>query len=470
MFQDLMQVRDLRDPVQNFRMTIHPALEVLIANNRVREDVLITAKIHVKAIVSLVVHHAIKLVLEDVIARYLLKLITILIIMERAFDKDEIKTAPPSWQEGKAKTVTFIVCEDCQLFCHYCYLVGKNKKGKMAFETAKKAVDYLLKERELFTEKSIIWEFIGGEPFLEIELIDRISDYIKRRMFELDHPWFDSYRFSFSTNGLLYHHPAVQKYIEKNKTHISIGITIDGTKRKHDLQRVYPDGRGSYDDVVKNIPLWLEQFPDSSTKVTVASDDIPYVKESVLHLWDLGIKYININVVFEDVWKDGDDKRLEEQLIQLADTIIEKKLYRDYTCSFFQKNMGTLMDCVTQNTNWCGAGRMLSIDHEGNFYPCTRFAQYSLQNKPPLVVGNVEDGLDLNKLRPFLTLDRVTQSPGECIECEVGSGCAWCQAANYDFADTDTVFQRAVYICKMHKARVRANNYYRHKLNSKIGR
>ena len=31
---------------------------------------------------------------------------------------------------------------------------------------------------------------------------------------------------------------------------------------------------------------------------------------------------------------------------------------------------------------------------------------------------------------------------------------------NYDFAESDTIYQRATYICKMHKARVRANRYY----------
>lgn len=29
---------------------------------------------------------------------------------------------------------------------------------------------------------------------------------------------------------------------------MSIGITIDGTKEKNDLQRVYPDGSGTYED------------------------------------------------------------------------------------------------------------------------------------------------------------------------------------------------------------------------------
>ena len=94
----------------------------------------------------------------------------------------------------------------------------------------------------------------------------------------------------------------------------------------------------------------------------------------------------------------------------------------------------------------------------------TRFAQYSLRSKKARVIGNVNDGIDKNKLRPFVSLDRITQSKEECLTCDVASGCAWCQGENYDAADTDTIYQRSMAICKMHKANVRANNYYWNKL------
>lgn len=368
-----------------------------------------------------------------------------------------------------AKTITFIVTKDCQLACKYCYLVGKNETERMSFEIAKKTIDYVLDNRDLFNESSVVWDFIGGEPFLEIDLIDRICDYIKMQLFEKNHPWFNSFRFSFSTNGINYHEEKVQNFIKKNLDHLSIGITIDGTERKHDLNRVYKTTeRGSYKDVVKNIPLWLEQFPFGGTKVTISSDDIPYIYESVLHLFFLGIHEVNINCVFEDVWKDGDDKLFEEQLMKLADTIIDDGYYEDYVCSFFNENMGRPMDCIHENQNWCGAGMMLSVDAAGNFYPCTRFAQYSLRDKETWSIGNIHDGIDKNKLRPFLTLDRTTQSLQKCIECEVASGCAWCQGENFDAAQSHTVFERATAICLMHKARVRANNYYWNKLYRKL--
>lgn len=384
-------------------------------------------------------------------------------------DGNSIFSKKSSWHSELAKNITFIVTKDCQLACKYCYLVGKNSHERMTWEVAKQAIDYILSRESEFQEESVVWDFIGGEPFLEIDLIDRICDYLKCEMYRRSHHWFNSYRFSFSTNGINYHEAKVQRFIKKNLQHLSIGITIDGTELKHDLNRVYKHTElGSYKDVVRNIPLWLSQFPDAGTKVTISSADIPYIKESVLHLYSLGIKEVNINCVFEDVWQEGDNKLFEDQLTELADAIIDMGLYREHTCSFYQEFIGKPMDRVRDNQNWCGAGKMLAIDAAGNFYPCTRFAAYSLRSKPAWIIGNIHEGIDQNKLRPFLTLDRTTQSTEECINCEVASGCAWCQGENYDAAQTHTVYQRSTAICKMHKARVRANNYYWNKLFRKL--
>ncbi len=377
-----------------------------------------------------------------------------------------LRSRSPSWQEGRAKTVTFIVTEDCQLRCKYCYLADKNKTRKMSFDVARATIDYLLRDRDQFNEGAIIWDFIGGEPFLEIDLIDRISDYAKLRMYETSHPWFDRYRFSFSTNGLLYGKSKVQRYIAKNRRHLSIGISIDGTKRKHDTQRVFPNGRGSYDAVVKNIPLWLKQFPDAATKATISHDDIPYIQESVAHLFTLGIKTINMNVVNEDVWQPGDDALFEEQLIKLADYIIDNNLADGHSCSLFTRNIGHPLK-PDDDRNWCGAGKMLAVDGDGIFYPCVRFAPYSLSHQLGRAIGNCFDGIDRNKLRPFLAMTRRSQSSAECLSCDVASGCSWCSGCNYDLSEDSTIYRRATFICKMHKARVRANRHYWSKLETR---
>lgn len=208
-----------------------------------------------------------------------------------------VKDNVDGWGLGVAKNITFIVTKDCQLACKYCYLVGKNDNERMSWDVAKATIDYILDHENdpVFAYNSVVWDFIGGEPFLEIDLIDNICDYIKKELYRRDHHWFTSYRFNFTTNGINYHTEKVQRFIAKNIEHLSIGLTIDGTERKHDINRVYKNTeRGSYKDVVRNIPLWQSQFPGDGTKVTISSADIPYICESVLHLYDLGIHQVNI--------------------------------------------------------------------------------------------------------------------------------------------------------------------------------
>lgn len=372
------------------------------------------------------------------------------------------------WKRGRSKEITFIVTKDCQLACKYCYQVGKNNSERLTWETAKKGVDFILSQdaEEWLNIDSVIFSFIGGEPFLEIELIDRICDYLKIQMYQKGHHWFNSYRFAITTNGINYDNPKVQRFVQKNLKHLSITITIDGTQKKHDLNRVWKPSkngdmtnRGSYENVVKNIPLWLSQFPNAATKVTISSADIPYICESVLHLYSLGIHIVYINCVFENVWHEGDDILFEKQLKKLADYIVENHMYKNYSCSFFQRWIGKPLD-ANRDENWCGAGLMLAIDKSGVLYPCIRMAKYSLRDKQARTVGSLEQGLDKNLIRPYYYLSRSIQSTKECFECNVASGCAWCQAENYDCSDDATIFSRSTAICKMHKARVRANDYY----------
>ena len=109
--------------------------------------------------------------------------------------------------------------------------------------------------------------------------------------------------------------------------------------------------RGSYENVVRNIPLWIEQFPQAATKVTISSPDIPYICESVLHIFSLGIKTVYINCVYDDVWKEGDDSLFEEQLFKLAEAMVGKGLYQHCYCSFFQRGIGMPLS-ASHDYNW----------------------------------------------------------------------------------------------------------------------
>lgn len=327
----------------------------------------------------------------------------------------------------------------------------------MTYDVAKRTVDYVLKHPELFTEDSVIWDFIGGEPLLEIELIYSVVEYAVRQMQKKHHKWADSYQIRITTNGLLYSSQLVQQFLSKFKEHVRISISIDGTKQKNDLNRIFPNGRGSYDSIIKNVALWKTQFESIGTKMVISHEDVAYVYESAKHLLELGINQLDMNTVVEDVWKDGDDKIFEEQLIQLADYVVDNRLYYENDLYIFEEGIGHPIE--ENSSSPCGS-MLLSVDSSGNFYTCLRFAKYSLRDKNARMIGNLDTGIDKNKLRPFIAIGHDAISVGECVNCKVASGCKWCPAENYDASKTGTLFQRATSVCKMHKARVRAKNYY----------
>ena len=128
------------------------------------------------------------------------------------------------WREAKAQNLTFIVTEDCNLRCKYCYVTHKSSNARMTFETAKKFIDYIFKIKRN-EQHAVILDFIGGEPFLEIDLIDQICDYFKIKAFELNDEWYWNYRINVCTNGVNYNAEKIQNFIKKNHP-LSLNIPI----------------------------------------------------------------------------------------------------------------------------------------------------------------------------------------------------------------------------------------------------
>ena len=127
---------------------------------------------------------------------------------------------PPPKREGErvlSRTVTFQVTDSCNLACTYCYQINK-ACHVMKLEDAKAFVDLLLDADSQSNDyinpdlsPAIVIEFIGGEPLLEIELIDEITDYFIGEMIRRRHKWATRYMLSICSNGVLYFDERVQR-------------------------------------------------------------------------------------------------------------------------------------------------------------------------------------------------------------------------------------------------------------------
>ncbi len=357
------------------------------------------------------------------------------------------------------RKLLFMVTEECNFRCRYCYVLDKGPRRRMPFSVARSTVDYVLTQRELFNESHATWLFFGGEPLLEHELIGEIIAYVIERSRQLEHPWATQPSFSMYSNGALYGTPGVQRLVARYGEWLDIRITLDGPPHVHDRNRVLSDGRGTYAQVVANVPLWLRQNPNTFSHMTIDHDTLPHLAESVLHLFELGIKNVRAKTVFEDVWQAGDDTIFENQLNQLGDEMLRHDLWCEHNCLLLRRDVADA-SAVPGEWRWCSAGKLLAVDWQGSIYPCHRFLGCTLDSRHRRSIGDVEHGIDLNRLRPFLATSRGTGSDEPCSRCEHAASCDTCVAHDYDIADTATIFQRATHICLMHKARVRANRRF----------
>lgn len=367
-----------------------------------------------------------------------------------------------------SKCITFQVTEDCNLRCSYCYQGCKTHR-KMSLETAKAAVDMLLAADERTNQyitstevAGVVLDFIGGEPLLEVELIDQILDYFVAQTFRLHHPWATRWKASMSTNGTLYFRPEVQRFLDKWAKHLSLSISIDGDKQLHDSCRVFPDGSGSYDLAIAAAKDYMTKGNALGSKMTIAPGNVDYLYHAVIGLLDAGYRAINLNCVYEKGWTLDHAATLYTQLKRLADFVLlsDEQPY----LSIFSESIGHPLS-EDDNQNWCGGtGLMLAVDCDGLFFPCLRYMGTSLGHEQrPYAIGDLEHGINVlpehrARVAEMAAVTRRSQSTDECFNCPIASGCSWCSAYNYQC--TGTPDQRVTYICPMHKARVLANAYY----------
>ena len=374
--------------------------------------------------------------------------------------------------------ITMQVTEDCCLRCTYCYQHLKTK-NKLSFETAKQFIDDLLNDKYEYLNrnntKGIVLDFIGGEPFLEIKLIQEIVEYIFNQMIIMHHPWLYYTVVNMSSNGVLYETEDVQSYFNKFGLLTHLGISIDGDKQLHDSCRKDIFGNGSYDKAISAVKKYRKKFKrDAPTKMTLAPENIQYLSKAIFNLINEGYEEIHLNCVYEPGWEVSHAKIMYSELKIVTDYLLDNNLYNKVYISLFEEDMFKAMPS-TETANWCGgvvSGGNLAINHTGKLYPCIRYMDSSLNYKQPeIFIGKVGHGIcktedEKNNFEKINNITRQSQSTEECLNCPIAEGCSWCSAYNYE--ETGSVNKRVTYICIMHQARSLANVYYWNKLYKKL--
>lgn len=374
-----------------------------------------------------------------------------------------------SMYNKNSKQITFQITENCNLKCTYCYQHHKTQ-NKMSFELIQPFIDKLLNDEIAFCNtnntETIILDFIGGEPFLEIDLINTICSYILDIMIQKQHPWLNLFKINICSNGTLYFNSNVQYFIKKFNYFLFLTISIDGNKELHDKCRIDNFGKGTYDKAIAAVQHYKKYYNTQiNTKLTLVPENLLFLYDAIIDLIDKGYTQIHANCAFENLWHIQDAQNLYDQMTLISDYLINNNLYNKINCSLFDENLFTPLT-INDNNNFCGglSNNNLAINYQGEIFTCIRFMDTSLNFKQKaLPIGNITHGLlssndYINNYNSLSNITRKSQSSDECFYCPIAKGCGWCSAFNYE--ETGSANKRVTYLCIMHQARALANMYH----------
>lgn len=337
----------------------------------------------------------------------------------------------------RAFAVSLTVTEQCNLDCSYCFVVNKSSR-EMPLGIALKTVErYLNKAIDGFNQITI--EFSGGEPLLCFPLIRQVVDHVISR------PWHNPFSFSIGTNGTLIT-DEVRAWADEHPC-VSFALSLDGTEEIQNLNR-----SNSYSAVMKNLDFF-RKWPDSKIKMTIGPESIDHTAACVKHIHELGFE-LAANLVFEDVWGRGEEKEkylkiFDRQLRELVGFYMDnQELTPPYLVNF---GLEKILRPLEGKIRFCGSGKnMVTIDVDGNEYPCHRFM--------PMASANPCG-------RPDFEFKQV--KPAQCENCVLVAACPSCLAYNHECHSN--VDHRTTHHCEFIKLQAMATAKLQyHKLKHEI--
>ena len=318
--------------------------------------------------------------------------------------------------------ISMALFHGCNLNCKYCFAdAGQNFRGEQRRFTKSSinaAIDFLLSDPYFFKNDYYRINLVsGGEPLLNKKLFRMFIEIAFSRFEKANkhlYVW-------FSTNGTLL---SEDDLLFISKYNVGYGISIDGDQSDNDKLRVYNNGAGTYDDIVRNIqnirqsPLVPKRLKELWGLMVYTRDNINLL-DNIVHLKNLGFSTVQMRFVRSNDEKLVlDNKEAIEILLDFTKTIFKRAIEGDDSLLRVICNdndyIGKIIKRIIMQTGTevrCGAGSyMFSFAADGNIYPCDCFV-----GNPDYVMGNFYDTIQKKQLDKYSDLSVYNRQ--KCKKC-----------------------------------------------------
>jgi len=306
---------------------------------------------------------------------------------------------PPSSipvREFPLQRVVLNVTNQCNLACTYCYEYSDDKitqtAGKqkyMSTDVAESAIDMLVHESS--TRRGIHVTFFGGETLLNFPVMRSTVEYAKTKAAQAG----KSIEFSLTTNATLLT-PEIVDFLSAHQ--VGVTVSIDGDRELNDRQRVFHNGKGSYDVIVPKIKDLLKRHRTNSigARVTLTAG-VSDVRRIYRHLTEeIGFDSVGFSPATaspQRLYSIGPQK-MDNVLDAFAGLAWE---YRDLALKGRQHGFTNVSDTLKELHSGiskaypCGAGLgLLGVSTEGDIGLCHRFVDSPVGKMGHLAAGGID--------------------------------------------------------------------------------
>jgi len=321
------------------------------------------------------------------------------------------------------RSLSLNVVQACNLACHYCYADEGRFHGRalrMNDDVAFAAIERLIGEAD---DRRVTIGFIGGEPFLNRELVHKCVAFARVRARALKVP----IGFSVTTNATLLRDEDLA-LLRDNQ--FAVSVSLDGGAEIHDRHRPQRDGAGSFATAVAAIAPLLANPGRARVvaRVTVTRDDLR-VAERMAPLIDAGFLEVGVSAARTGpseqlLFRAEDWRSFLDQMIRAARIELDALRRRSGGTLRFS-NLAIALKEIHRGAARhlpCGAAQSyVSVSADGGYYTCHRTV-----GQRAFALGDMETGLSDPTRRSFLE-ERQVDRQEPCRSCWArylcGGGC-----------------------------------------------
>lgn len=350
--------------------------------------------------------------------------------------------------ENHAEILILNVTDRCNMRCKYCAFSGAyhgqrvHGVDSMSLDTALRAIDQFIARAGSTlrdSEKKLAITFYGGEPLLAFDLIKDILHQVHHVRYprlsgRLTH--------AITTNGTLLSEEQLQLLSQYG---VSLKISIDGPRDFHDRNRVYPDGSGTFDAVLRSLKTARDKFPDFFKQIGYIATLCPpvrYLERAAFfdthplfkgHLFLVaGVAITNCDLALDLSEQERDCIEFSELLRQMHEkavrgdfdgAVFESGLFSQNLARFRQAQGESGTEVIGPNGCCIPGQRRIFVSARGEYFLCDKVAQ---NNRFSL--GNTNSGVSTDRAWKIYN-DYIAVSQADCVECPVGNICDYCPSS-----------------------------------------